>query len=61
MCVSREERTDIVHNCEIKLGKDMHEAFGIIEVNGTENGPCIWPVYKESLVKMSIYSKIKID
>lgn len=39
----------------------MHEAFGIIEVNGTENGPCIWPVYKESLVKMSIYSKIKID
>lgn len=55
VCFSREERTDIVHHCEIKLGKDMHEAFDITEVNGTENGPCIWLVYKERLVKMSIY------
>lgn len=61
MCFSREERTDIVNNCEMKLGKAMDEAFGIIKVNGTENGPYIWPVYRERLVKMSVYKKIKID
>lgn len=61
VCVSSERRMDIIHNCERKLGKNMDEAFGCIKVNQIENGPYTWPVYKERLVKMSIYKKIKID
>lgn len=61
MCVFREERMDIVHNYEMKLRKNMDEVFGIITVNGTENGPFTWPVYKERFIKMSIYKKINID